>query len=199
MKQKDLEILLSQLTPFETPKIHLEQYQTPSRIIALILWRAFQLNDVKNKVIGDFCCGTGLFGIGAKLLGAKEVFGIEIDKDVIDIAKKNAKELSVQINFINDDVRNVERSFDTIFMNAPFGIQGKIKDQEFLFSALKMSKVAYSIHLYQRKNIEFLTKFVEKQGKQVKEVIKAQFELPKAYYFHRKRYHIIEVGILRCV
>ncbi len=199
MKQKDIEIFLTQLQSFKNPKLHLEQYQTPPRIIAMILWRALQLENLKNKIVGDLCCGTGLFGIGAKLLGAKEVHGIEIDNDAIEIAKENSKKADVKINFINKDVREVEKSFDTVFMNAPFGIQGIVKDQEFLFSALKMSKVVYSIHLYQEKNIDFLTNYVRRQKREVKEVIKAEFEIPKSYKFHKKKYHVIEAAILRIV
>lgn len=199
MKQKDLEIFLTQLDSFVKPKLYLEQYQTPPRIIAMILWRASQLGDIKGKSIGDFCCGTGLFGIGAKMLGAKEVSGIEIDKDVIKIAEKNAKKAEIEISFINKDIRELKKSFDTVFMNAPFGIQGPVKDQEFLSAALNMSKVVYSIHLYQKKNVEFLTKFISEQGREVIEIIKAQFEIPKSYDFHKRKYHIIEVAILRCV
>ncbi|MCE7741165.1 MAG: methyltransferase [Candidatus Heimdallarchaeota archaeon] len=199
MKQKDLEIFLTQLESFNSPKLHLEQYQTPPRIIAMILWRALQLGDLENKSIGDLCCGTGLFGIGAKILGAKDVLGIEIDKEAIEIAKRNAKKSEVKIDFINKDIRDVEKSFDTVFMNSPFGIQGTVKDQEFLLSALKMSKIIYSIHLYQEKNVDFLINFVDRQGREVKEVIKAEFELPKSYKFHKRKYHVIEVAILRCV
>ena len=198
MKQKDLEIFLSQLETFNEPKVYLEQYQTPPRIIAMILWRAYQLGDIENRSVGDLCCGTGLFGIGAKLLGAKNVLGIEIDDDAIKIAKRNSKRSEVQIQFINADIRGLEESFDTVLMNSPFGIQGIVKDQEFLLSALKMAKTTYSIHLYQKKNVDFLTNFVEKQGRQVTEIIKAEFELPKSYKFHKRKYHIIQVAILRC-
>ncbi len=199
MKQKDLEIFLTQLETFQTPKLHLEQYQTPPRIIALMLWRALQLGDLENKVVGDLCCGTGLFGIGAKLLGAKEVHCIDIDKDAIKIAKRNSKKSEVEINFANKDIRKIKKSFDTVFMNSPFGIQGTVKDQEFLLAALNSAEVIYSIHLYQEKNVEFLTNYVVNQGREVKDVIKAEFEIPKSYKFHKRKYHVIEVAILRCV
>ena len=197
MKQKDLEIFLTHLETFENPKLDLEQYQTPPRLIATILWRALHLGELEGRSIGDLCCGTGLFGIGAKLLGANHVSCIEIDKDAINIAKKNSKKADVKIDFINKDVRKVVKSFDTVFMNSPFGIQGTVKDQEFLLAALNMSKTVYSIHLYQEKNIEFLTSFVKKHNREVKEIMRAEFEIPKSYKFHSKKYHVIEVAILR--
>ena len=95
MKQKDLEILLTQLKTFDQPKIELEQYQTPPRIAAMVLWRAYQLGDIENKIVSDYCCGTGIFGIGAKLLNAKAVYGIELDTDAIKLAKKNSKQVGV--------------------------------------------------------------------------------------------------------
>jgi putative methylase len=90
-------------------------------------------------------------------------------------------------------------NFDTVLMNSPFGVKGTTKDQEFLRAALCSSKVSYSLHLFQEKNVEFLRKFVLKNNKTIDETIKAEFEIPKIYHFHKKRYHVIEVAILRCV
>lgn len=199
MKQKDLEIELTRFKNFENPKIHLEQYQTPPRLVAMITWRAFQLGDIENKVIADFCSGTGLFAIAAKILGAKKVYAIEIDKDANRVARENVNNAELDIEFLEKDVRQLHERFDTVFMNSPFGIKGHVKDQEFLRSALICSNVSYSIHLFQEKNVEFLRKFVKTNNKNVKEIIKAEFEIPKSYDFHKKRYHIIEVAILRCV
>lgn len=199
MKQKDLEIQLTQLQNFDNPKIQLEQYQTPPRLVAMISWRALQLGDIKDKVVADFCCGTGLFAIAAKILGAKKVYAFEIDHDALNIAKRNAKDVGVEIEFIEADVRKVNTRVNTVLMNSPFGVKGAIKDQEFLQAALKNSEISYSIHLYQEKNVEFLQKFVIQNQKKVEEKIKAEFEIPKIYHFHKKRYHVIEVAILRCV
>ncbi|MHA1952359.1 MAG: METTL5 family protein [Candidatus Heimdallarchaeaceae archaeon] len=197
MKQKELEISLSRLHNFENPKVHLEQYRTPPRLVAMIVWRAFQLGDIENKSVADFCCGTGLFAISAALLGGSKVIGIEIDKEVLEIAEKNAQLSGVDITFLCKDVRETKMKVDTVLMNSPFGIQGAHKDQIFLQSALKNSKTCYSIHLYQQKNIEFLTNFVQKHNKEVKEVITAEFEIPRTYSFHKKKHHIIKIAILR--
>ena len=199
MKQKELEITLSKLQNFEKPKVHLEQYQTPPRLVAMIVWRAFQLGDIENKSVADFCCGTGLFAISAALLGGSKVIGIEIDNEALKIAKRNAQVSGVNITFLCKDVRETKIKVDTVLMNSPFGIQGAHKDQIFLQSALKNSKTCYSIHLYQQKNIEFLTNFIQKHNKEVKEVITAEFEIPRTYSFHKKKHHIIKIAILRSV
>lgn len=197
MKQKDLEIILTNLLNFNEPKIFLEQYQIPPRLAAMITWRAYQLGDIENKLVADFCCGTGLFAIAAKILGAKEVYGVEIDEDALNLAKQNSKNVDAKINFIQGDVREIQMKFDTILMNSPFGIRGEVRDKEFLIAGLKKSNVCYSLHLHQEGNIRFLTQLVKKHGKDVKEVIKAEFEIPKMYRFHKKRYHVIQVAILR--
>lgn len=198
MKQKDLEIQLTQFKNFRVPKIHLEQYQTPPRLVAMITWRAFQLGDIKDKVVADFCSGTGLFAIAAKILGAKKVYAVEIDSAALKIAKENVESTDLEIEFIEKDVRKINMNFDTVLMNSPFGVKGAIKDQEFLRAALSCSKFSYSLHLYQEKNVEFLKNFVLKNNKTVDEIIKAEFEIPNIYHFHKKRYHVIEVAILRC-
>mgnify|MGYP006959932341 CR=1 FL=1 len=46
--------------------------------------------------------------------------------------------------------------------------------------------------------ISTIYSFWETGKKTVDEIIKAEFEIPKIYHFHKKRYHIIEVAILRC-
>jgi len=197
MRQKELEIFLSQIETFKAPKIALEQYQTPPRIAALITWRALQLGDIKDKVVADFCCGTGIFAIAAALLGAKSVFGFDIDSNAIDIAKENAKKLGVIVNWQVRDIRTIEKKFDTVLMNSPFGVKSSTRDRVFLKAALQASDVTYSLHLYLDKNIEFLRNFIKKNGKKVSEIMKAEFELPYLYSFHKKRYHLIKVAIIR--
>ena len=44
----------------------------------------------------DMGCGSGILGIGALLLGAKDVLAVDIDKNAVDIAVKNATLNKVQ-------------------------------------------------------------------------------------------------------
>ncbi|MCF7223809.1 class I SAM-dependent rRNA methyltransferase [Marilutibacter chinensis] len=46
---------------------------------------------VQGKRVLDLCCNTGGFAVYAAARGASEVVGIDIDADVIEIAKGNAK------------------------------------------------------------------------------------------------------------
>jgi len=52
----------------------------------------------------DICCNTGGFGVYAAVRGASEVIGIDIDADVIEIAKANAKLNQVRPRFVQADL-----------------------------------------------------------------------------------------------
>ncbi len=45
---------------------------------------------LENASVLDMGCGSGILGIGALLLGAKDVLAVDIDKNAVDIAVKNA-------------------------------------------------------------------------------------------------------------
>ena len=52
----------------------------------------------------DLCCNTGGFGVYAAARGASEVVGIDIDNDVLDIARGNAKLNGVRPRFVQADI-----------------------------------------------------------------------------------------------
>lgn len=118
-RKKHLEIFLEKIPPHPNPKVELEQYKTPSKIVADLTWNAYRLNDISDLKIADLACGTGIFAIASLILGAKSVLGVDIDEDSLKIAKKttdklifdkqltniNSKEiLKASINFYNIDL-----------------------------------------------------------------------------------------------
>lgn len=58
----------------------------------------------EGKRVLDLCCNTGGFGIYAAVRGASEVVGVDIDEDVLGIAKGNAKLNGVRIKFVQADI-----------------------------------------------------------------------------------------------
>ena len=94
-----LAIALSRLEDFSKPKVRQEQYLMDSEIGASMLWNACLLGDIGAKTIADLGCGTGILGIGALLLGAKQVIFVDSDEKALEIAKKNV--LKVKINLEN--------------------------------------------------------------------------------------------------
>ena len=59
---------------------------------------------VAGKRVLDLCCNTGGFGVYAAVRGADEVVGIDIDEDVLAIAKSNAKLNNAHVKFVQADI-----------------------------------------------------------------------------------------------
>ena len=57
-----------------------------------------------GKRVLDLCCNTGGFGVYAAVRGASEVVGIDIDNDVLEIARGNAKLNDARIRFVQADI-----------------------------------------------------------------------------------------------
>ncbi|MET0327920.1 MAG: class I SAM-dependent rRNA methyltransferase [Luteimonas sp.] len=66
--------------------------------------REWLSRQVEGKRMLDLCCNTGGFGVYAAARGASEVVGVDIDEDVIEIAKGNAKLNDVRIKFVQADI-----------------------------------------------------------------------------------------------
>jgi ribosomal protein L11 methyltransferase len=49
------------------------------------------MNDVRDKRVIDYGCGSGVLAIAALLLGAREVFAVDIDEQALQATKDNAQ------------------------------------------------------------------------------------------------------------
>lgn len=202
MRRKDLEITLQRnVQSFENPKIELEQYQTPPRVAANLVFRAFELGDIVDKSIVDACAGTGILGIAARLMGANDITSVEVDKDLIDVMNKNFSLLDIASIAITSDIFDWEpdKIFDTALVNPPFGInrmQRKFKDMDFIRKIKEFSKVIWSIHDGSPTNQKKLPMIFQKNGLKVLEYYIDEFPLTNSYFFHtskRKEYSVMVV------
>jgi 23S rRNA (cytosine1962-C5)-methyltransferase len=66
--------------------------------------RQWLSQQVAGKRVLDLCCNTGGFAVYAKVRGATEVVGVDIDEDVIEIAKGNARLNDVRPKFVQADI-----------------------------------------------------------------------------------------------
>ncbi|MDH5691072.1 MAG: 50S ribosomal protein L11 methyltransferase, partial [Candidatus Bathyarchaeota archaeon] len=97
VRKRDLERALSEIEAHPLPNAYLEQYTTPSKVAAEILYvTAYVYDDIISKTVVDLGCGTGRLAIGAALLGAKEVFGVDVDRIAVRVAQKNAEIMGVK-------------------------------------------------------------------------------------------------------
>jgi len=147
MKRKELEILLERIEDIPAPDVASEQYATPAPVAAELLHFAYMQGDIEDRVVYDLGCGNGILGIGAKLLGARCVIGIDKDSKVVEVARSNSAKLGVAVDFYRCEVREVQGTGDSVVMNPPFGAQWKDRhaDRVFLVKALEIAPVVYSL------------------------------------------------------
>ena len=196
-KKKHLEMAIQKVPKHPNPKVDLEQYSTPAIIAADLLWNAYSLGDIADKKVMDLGCGTGIFAIASKLLGAASAIGVDIDKDSTDLASSYCGD----VNFICSDICDLENDFDvdTIFQNPPFGSQKNAKkgaDLKFISKAIELSpKVLYSFHMASTE--ELLISYFEKNDLEITHIFRYNFPIPKIYEFHTRESANVEVIVIR--
>ena len=114
--------------------------------------REWLSHQVAGKRVLDLCCNTGGFGVYAKARGAEEVVGVDIDEDVLSIAKGNAKLNDVRIRFVQADIfpwlrdaGNAKDLYDVVILDPA----KMTRDREQVIPALKkyldMNKLALGV------------------------------------------------------
>jgi putative methylase len=197
VKKKELEIFLQKIPSPKKPLPRLEQYMTPADIAADILFTAYQFGDIRDKTVVDLGCGTGIFSVGAALVGAKKVIGFDIDNDLIEMAKEFVKNNALKVDFFVEDVKDVEVRCDTVIMNPPFGAQksNKKADRRFIEKGFEISQILYSLHL--RKTIPFLEKMIFSLGGDITYRKDYVFPIKWMFDFHESRVVNYDVTLLR--
>ncbi len=197
MKQRELEIALQKLEGFPDPNPVLEQYPTPAKIAADMLYTACGFGDIGEKNIIDLGCGTGVFSIGACLLGAAKVLGIDKDAGAVEAAIRNAATNDCAVDFICGDVCAASGKFDTCIMNPPFGSQKKHADIPFLEKAAELADVTYSLH--NAETIGFLRRRMGDLGRVVDLEKRYKLEIRHTFRFHAKEKAMFDVVFIRTV
>ncbi len=201
MKLKHLEITLQRIGGYYHPRAALEQYQTPAPLAARLLYHALMKGDIEGKTVCDLGCGTGVLAIGAALLGADCVKGVDSDPDAVRCAKENAAQLGVHVEFIVTDVRDPALpgrigSCDTVIMNPPFGAQKAHADRPFVDLALCIAPVSYSI--FNAGSIKFIETYIAQRA-EIDERVGGVFPIQRTFSFHTHDVQEIEVEILRLI
>lgn len=195
MNKRDLEIKLQKLKGFEDPDPELEQYRIPATTASTVLWSAYMNDDIKGKKVYDLGCGTGTLAIGAKILGASDVVGIDSDGKAVEIAEENAKMMNVDAKFNSMDVSEVEATADTVIQNPPFGSQKKGNDRPFIEKALEVAPVVYSLHLSETE--KFIRKFVSDLGAVITDKVTVDFPIERSMSWHDSDVKRINVTLYR--
>ena len=153
-----------------------------------LLYDAFMRGDIEGMRVLDPGSGTGVLAIGASLLGAAEVVGVESDPDAVSVARKNATVLDADVRYITSDVKRpglIEElgQFDTVIMNPPFGAQNVHADRPFIDLALTTGDVTYGI--FNEGSRDFIESYIRERGT-ITDAIGGKIPLKRTFSFHRK-------------
>ncbi|TXT56905.1 MAG: hypothetical protein BAJATHORv1_20503 [Candidatus Thorarchaeota archaeon] len=202
MRLRDLEMALQMLDRSQNHEVLYEQYPTPPNIAASILYSAeMEHNDICGRFVIDLGCGDGIFAIGAALLGASHIIGIDIQSKALKVSQQNSSTLGIEeiTDWVLGDVSSftLQRYVDTVVCNPPFGVKKRGADVAFLNTALSIARVVYSIHLAGEKNRIFLKNVIKDMGGRITQIETFEFPIPKIYAFHRKEKHLTQVDLYR--
>ncbi len=198
--KRDLERILSQIEANPLPEAYFEQYTIPSAVAAEVLYlAAYVYDDIIDKIVLELGCGTARLAIGAVLLGAREVFGVDIDRNAVKLAQKNAQINGVKekTHWIVADIGVIKGAFDTILQNPPFGVQRERADRPLITKSLQLSGTIYSFHKSGDNNRDFIKRFIEEHGGKITNIFPVTMEIPRMFKFHTKKKKSIKVDLYR--
>ncbi|MFH0816183.1 MAG: METTL5 family protein [Methanobacteriota archaeon] len=199
MKRISLEIALQNRPQFPSPDPSLEQYLTPAPLAADILYWALAEGDIQGKSVLDLGCGTGIFAVGASLLGANRAVGVDLDGSALTAAREFAGKARADVGFVRADANHLpfknKSVADTVLMNPPFGSQKRHADRPFAEAAASLARVVYCIHLAETE--PFARRLYEKLGARSLASKTYKFEIPHTYEFHRREKELVDVAVLR--
>jgi putative methylase len=198
LSKSGLAIFLSRLEGFLEPDLYSEQYSTDSETSASVLWDLYISGFIEDKVVCDMGAGTGILGIGALFLGAKECYFVEKDEKAIKILKSNLKmSKGGRAIVIDGDVSNLcEKDFknkiDLILQNPPFGTKKRNADKGFLEKSFSLCDKVASFH--KSSTERFINAISNDYNFSIWKRWDFSYPLKKSFLFHKSRINYIDVS-----
>ena len=185
MRRPQLLRALDRLVGFPAPDAASEQVVTPPEAAAEMLYEAVARGDLPNRSVLDLGAGTGRLGIGAALLGARSVVGVEQDPEAVRIARENAALAGVTCDFVEGGIREYHVPAETVLMNPPFGAQRKHADAPFWTAAFAVAtRAVYAFSLAESRT--FIARQAVARGARIEATRPIHWELPATFPYHRK-------------
>lgn len=196
--RKHLAMALSRIPDPPEPETMREQVRTPGDLAADFLLLAQAAGDLEGKNVVDLGAGTGVLGIGALILGARRVVGVEVEPRLVEIAKQVARDTGVSDDYeaITGDVSRLApctvtdvlgAGADTVVMNPPFGADRRSRaaggDRVFLSLAFSLAPCVWSMHLASTE--PFLRAYARDAGYGYEAVRTVEFPLPARFAHHK--------------
>ena len=140
VRTSELVLALASVPPFPHPERRLEQIATSPEAAAELLLAADRWDPLAGRSVVDLGAGTGRLAIGAALLGADPVVGVEIDADAARVARRAARAIGARIEMTVRDVTGYDRPADVVLLNPPFGAQRRHADRPFWDTAFALAR-----------------------------------------------------------
>jgi cyclopropane fatty-acyl-phospholipid synthase-like methyltransferase len=99
--------------------------EKPRRVELGLAVAKYAQKDCYEKKVLDFGCGTGLVSLN---LDAKEILGVDLSCEMVDVFNKKAQKLGKNAKAICEDVNNVNIKFDVIVASMVFHHIENIQD-----------------------------------------------------------------------
>lgn len=202
VRKADLERALDAVPRHPGPDPDLEQYRTPPGIAAELLLAALADGALRDKRVLDLGCGTGMFTVGAALLGARLVTGIELDVDSVALANGAAASAGVASRawFVCTELASWHPqagAFDTVIMNPPFGAQKGNKHADRLFleraaAAVKPNGTVWFLAL--ERTERFLAAYAKELGGRLERIHIWDYPLEATMAHHTRDVATVRVG-----
>jgi putative methylase len=208
--RKHLAMALSKVPDPPTPRPDLEQIRTPGTIAADLLLTVDAADPLEGRRVIDLGSGTGVLAIGAALLGAETVLGVELEPKLVALAEEAARQAEVDdcVRFQAGDVATttpeslteaVGGPVDLVLMNPPFGAdtvsRARGGDRVFLSLAFRLAPVIYSFHLAETES--FLAAYARDAGYEAERAYLVAWPLQARFLHHKDAVRHVAVGVYR--
>ena len=133
----------------------------------------------------DLGTGTGRLAIGAAVLGARDVVGVERDAAALRLARESGQRMGVRCRWVESEVSTYNEPAETVVMNPPFGAQRKHADRPFWDRAFALAgRAIYAFALADSRT--FIARQAVERGARIDATRPIRWELPATFPHHRK-------------
>jgi putative methylase len=198
--KKELEVELSKLQGFAKAIFQKEQYATPAHIAADWIWWMAMNREAVGKTFLDAASGPGILGIGLLLLGAKKVYFVDSDQEIMQTCINNYNMIKQdydigEAEFIVHDISLFDEQVDIVIQNPPFGTKEAHIDKKFLEKAFSVAPIVYSMHKYSTK--AFIEAISRDYNYRITHHWRYEFPIKATFAFHEKPVKYVDVGLWR--
>ena len=191
MKKNEFYRLLSNIEKKEKNYLRLEQYETDIDTAYNVLNTIDKIIDIKDKTVADLGCGNGILGISFYIFGARNVDMYDIDKESIEVTNVNIRNLGIKNSIaIQKDIFDINKKYDIIISNPPFGFQSNFSIEAFVKKALIIGKNIFFIY---KDNMK-IRKFASDNNLSIIEL--GSIKLKKTQKFHKKDSYTLPIILI---